>query len=57
MNQGVRLYGLYEIPNGPSESREKTAMDLVIPVKNAVRTNDVRWREHGSSSMEKAIYI
>jgi len=32
-------------------------MDLVIPVKNAVRTNDVRWREHGSSSMEKAIYI
>jgi hypothetical protein len=24
-------------------------------VKNPVRTNDVRWREHGVSSMEKAI--
>jgi hypothetical protein len=26
-------------------------------VKNPVRTNDVRWREHGASSMEKAICI
>ena len=25
--------------------------------KNPARTNDVRWREHGASSMEKAIYI
>jgi len=25
-------------------------------VKNPVRTNDVRWREYGAFSMEKAIW-
>jgi hypothetical protein len=45
MNKCVCLYNLYEIPNDPSESRENTATDLVIPVTQTRKQGEVAGNE------------